>query len=89
MGEKEKGSEMSIFEVEKKNPVDLGMWASVYIKWEDDRGRAFDGVISFIEEEEWIEIRYRHAEAGNVLIRISKEGIRWIEFFKTKPEFSD
>lgn len=75
---------MSFFETEK--PVNRGAWASVYIKWNDDRGRAFQDVSSCWEEDEWIELEYMNPEAGLTNVRISKEGIRWVEFFTTKLE---
>ena len=77
---------MSFFETEKEKPVNRGAWASVYIKWNDDRGRAFQDVCSYWEEDEWIELEYMNQEAGLTTVRISKEGIRWVEFFTTKLE---
>ncbi len=75
---------MSIFEAEKTKPLSHGGWASIYIKWNDDRGRGFEDVISFYEEPEWIEMVFVDSK-----IRIRKEGIRWIEFFETKPEYNE
>ena len=75
---------MSFFEAEK--PVNRGSWESVYIKWNDDRGRAFMDVSAFWEEDYWVEIEYMHPEAGQTKVRISKDDIRWIEFFTKKLE---
>ena len=61
-------------------------WASVYIKWDDDRGRGFDNVTRFRVDVDWIELTYTHPDAGDVEIIIRNHGIRWIEFYETKVE---
>lgn len=82
---------MSFFETKKPEykpapMVSFKEWESVYIKWDDDRGRGFDNVTEFYPGEDWIKITYTHPEAGEVNIKIRNHGIRWIEFFETKVE---
>ena len=64
-------------------------WAAVVIKWNDDRGRGFDEVTNFSDDNGWLEFDYNNAEAGATRIRICKQGIRWIEFFRVKPELDN
>lgn len=82
---------MSFFETKKPEHTPAPMdsfkeWESVYIKWDDDRGRGFDNVTRFHADEDWIELTYTHPDAGEVEIKIRNHGIRWIEFFETKVE---
>ena len=82
---------MSFFEAKKPEyilePLSVrGNWATVYIKWDDDRGRGFDNVTMFSSSDDWISVTYTHPEAGEVNIKIRNHGIRWIEFFETKVE---
>ena len=82
---------MSFFEAKKPEHtpalmVSFAEWESVYIKWDDDRGRGFDNVTRFYPGDDWIEITYTHPEAGEVKIKIRNHGIRWIEFYETKVE---
>jgi len=72
--------------VSEINEAELMRFASVYIKWDDDRGRGFDNVTMFSSSDDWISITYTHPEAGEVNIKIRNHGIRWIEFFETKVE---
>lgn len=83
---------MKIFNIETGEPALLDGswdWAAVVIKWDDDRGRGFDEVSNFKNSDGWIEFDYRHPEAGKAHIRINEYGIRWIEFFETKPELDN
>lgn len=75
--------------VSEINEAELMRFASVYIKWDDDRGRSFDNVCYFDVNDGWVELIYMHPEAGKTKIKINESGIRWIELFEKKPEYNE
>lgn len=58
---------------------------TVYIKWNDDRGRSFENAQHFVDWGECIEFTYSNPEAGRANIRVYKKEIRWLEFYDTPP----
>lgn len=78
---------MKLFETEKPTIKKYEPTAqSLYVKWDDDRGRRFDDVSDYIESARYVEFDYMNADCGKVHIWLSKDGIRWIEAFDNPPE---
>lgn len=78
---------MKLFETEKPTIKRYEPTAqSLYVKWDDDRGRAFNQVTNFFDDGGYTEFDYVNVESGPTHIKIRNDGVRWWEFFNTPLE---
>ena len=61
---------------------ELGVYGqTIFIKWNDDRGRSFENIDDFLDWDEYVEFKYDNPDTGRARIRVYKDEIRWLEFY--------